>query len=116
MSIDKAKKIDTVKLGKRIRQLRESEELSIQDLADKIDVSYNVVANIEIGRTEPCIPDLINICNVFDIEPDVLCFDLIEKNRNYVEHKVMENIQEIVSVAPKMAVNLQNLLESVLNE
>lgn len=111
MSIDKAKKIDRVKLGKRIRKLRESKGLTIKGFAAKIGVSREVISNIENGRSEPRIPDFIKILNELEIGADMLCYDFIKKDRNFIEHKIAKNIKEISSVAPKIAAKLHNLLE-----
>lgn len=64
--IDKQKTLADI--GLRIRRLRESKELSIQDLADKLDIEYNNVIRIEKGRTNFTIGTLVKIANALEVE------------------------------------------------
>lgn len=54
-------------IGSNIRKLRESKNLSIQDLADKLDIEYNNVIRIEKGRTNFTIGTLVKIANALDV-------------------------------------------------
>lgn len=54
-------------IGSNIRKLRESKNLSIQDLADKLDIEYNNVIRIEKGRTNFTIGTLVKIANVLEV-------------------------------------------------
>lgn len=44
---------NTTKLGPFIRQQREANNLSVRDLADKLDVSFGFVGHLESGRKAP---------------------------------------------------------------
>lgn len=52
-----------IKIGLKIREIRESQKLSIQDLADNLDMEYNNVIRIEKGRTNFTIGTLVKIAN-----------------------------------------------------
>lgn len=49
------------KVGLRIRELRENKNMSIMELADKLDIEYNNMIRIEKGRTNPTLGTLYNI-------------------------------------------------------
>lgn len=55
-------------IGSNIRKLRESKNLSIQDLADKLDIEYNNVIRIEKGRTNFTIGTLVKIANALEVD------------------------------------------------
>lgn len=57
----------TKKVGSNIRNLREGKNLSIIDLADKIDVEYNNVIRIEKGRTNPTLGTLYKISRALEV-------------------------------------------------
>ncbi len=57
-----------VAIGSKIRKLRESKNLSIQDLADKLDIEYNNVIRIEKGRTNFTIGTLVKIANALEVD------------------------------------------------
>ena len=54
-------------VGLKIRGLRESKNLSIQKLSDKIDIEYSNMIRIEKGRTNPTIWTLYKICQGLEI-------------------------------------------------
>lgn len=55
------------KVGLKIREIRESKNLSIMELADKLDIEYNNMIRIEKGRTNPTLGTLYKICQALDI-------------------------------------------------
>lgn len=57
-----------IRIGLKIREIRESQKLSIQDLADKLDMEYNNVIRIEKGRTNFTIGTLVKIANVLNAD------------------------------------------------
>ena len=54
-------------IGYRIRRLRESKNLSIQDFADKLEIEYNNVIRIEKGRTNLTIGTVVKIANTLEV-------------------------------------------------
>ena len=54
-------------IGTRIRRLRESKNLSIQEFADKLEIEYNNVIRIEKGRTNFTIGTLVKIANTLEV-------------------------------------------------
>lgn len=63
--LDKNKTVTGI--GLRIREIRESQKLSIQELADKLDMEYNNVIRIEKGRTNFTIGTLVKIANALEV-------------------------------------------------
>lgn len=57
-----------IRIGLKIREIRESQKLSIQDLADKLDIEYNNVIRIEKGRTNFTIGTLVKIANALGVD------------------------------------------------
>ena len=58
-------------IGLKIREIRVCQNLSLQELADKLDIEYNNLIRIEKGRTNPTIGTLYGICQV-------LCVKLVD--------------------------------------
>ena len=56
------------KVGLKIREIRESRDLSMMDLADKLDIEYNNLIRIEKGRTNPTLGTLYKICQALDVK------------------------------------------------
>ncbi|MDE7326192.1 MAG: helix-turn-helix transcriptional regulator [Lachnospiraceae bacterium] len=113
--------IDYVKLGKRIRRIREDRELSQEKLAKKIGVSMAHMSNIENGKTKFSLPVLISIADTLGVTPDVLLLEQVnarEKTRGVLIQQVDEQlaecdeaqifmIEEIVHSAKKLMVEYE---------
>lgn len=56
-----------IKIGLKIRELRENRKLTLQDFADKLEMEYNNVIRIEKGRTNFTIGTLVKIANVLNV-------------------------------------------------
>ena len=57
-----------IKIGQQIRDLRISQNLSIQELSDKLDIEYNNLIRIERGRTNPTLGTLYKISQVLNVK------------------------------------------------
>lgn len=66
LMLDKNKTLITI--GLKIREIRESQKLSIQDLADKLYMEYNNIIRIEKGRTNFTIGTLVKIANALEVD------------------------------------------------
>lgn len=58
-----------INLGIHIRQLREKQNLSQQDLANDCSVSKSQIARIERAKINTTVRTLIKIANALEIEP-----------------------------------------------
>ena len=59
-------------MNTRIKMIRQNEGLTQSQFADKIGLSRNYVAMIEIGQREPSERTNSDICRIFDIQEDWL--------------------------------------------
>lgn len=55
------------RVGLRIRDIRESQNMTIMNLADKLDIEYNNMIRIEKGRTNPTLGTLIKISQALNV-------------------------------------------------
>ena len=66
--IEKMKKEELfISIGLKIRGIREKQNLSLQEVADKLNIEYNNLIRIEKGRTNPTIGTLYVICQVLGV-------------------------------------------------
>jgi transcriptional regulator with XRE-family HTH domain len=61
-----------VDMNTRIKKIRQDNNLTQAQFADKIGLSRNFVAMIEIGQREPSDRTISDICRIFDINEDWL--------------------------------------------
>ncbi len=55
--------------GKKLRQLRKDRALTQEQLAEKVNVSYQAISNIERGITGPSFATLAQIAKALKVKP-----------------------------------------------
>lgn len=83
-------------MNERIKQIRQLANMTQLQFAEKIGLSRNYVAMIEIGQREPSDRTISDICRIFDIQEDWLRYGL-EPMR--AERSKEEEIAEMVGSA-----------------
>ena len=64
--------VDLVEIGKRIQGRRKQMGLTQEQLADKMDVSIQMVSNLERGNKSIRIENLIKLSEILDISTDYI--------------------------------------------
>lgn len=64
--------MNELKIGNRIRQVRESRKLSMQEFADRIGLSRSMVSYYESNKKKPSIKSIEKIASVLDVTTDFL--------------------------------------------
>lgn len=99
-------------LGKRIKQLRQSFNLTQFVLGEKIDINQRQVAQIESGHSFPSLSTLVKLAKVYNCEiKDLFNYNHLEK-----EEKVKENIINIISNLDKKDAQLLYAIVKVIRE
>ncbi len=62
-------------LGKRIREQRKQKKYTLEQLAEKLDVSTTFIGQIERAKGIPSLETLVKISNVLEISIDSLLFE-----------------------------------------
>lgn len=96
-------KYDTKASGKRIKQLRQEMNLSQEQLAEKLNVSQNMIAKIECGLRRPSIDFLIELAEFFEIS---LHYIVLGTSEEATDKK--RQIEEIIEQIDQMIELLQN--------
>lgn len=82
-------------VGKRLREIRKSKNLSIDQLAMLLDITSHTVANIEKGRTFPTLDTFKKIIKGLEIELYELFLFKSEKPSNVVYKDVIKKLEKI---------------------
>ncbi len=78
-------------LGKNIRNERLRNNLSQEELAEKVSLSVQFIRDIEAGRNLGSITTLLNLCSVLNTTPNRIFRDLLESNDS-IEKNLSEKI------------------------
>ena len=68
------------KFGTHVRELREKRDLSQTRLAELAGLNRNYVGDIERGRRNPCLDNIIKLADALDVSPSEL-FRPFDKRR-----------------------------------
>ena len=82
-------------LGPRLKQARTEKKYTQEDVAEKVDISADLLRNIENGRNIGSIPTLLNICNFLEVTPDFLFEPLLTTKKDTLDTMLTQYISDI---------------------
>lgn len=91
--------LDYYKIGQRIRKYRKANNLSQEQLSEKIDISTTHLSHIETGNTKLSLSVFVAIANTLSVQTDELLHDTVY-NKDTVKNEIIDildscSIQEI---------------------
>ena len=60
-----------IKIGKKIREIRQKQQIKLHELAEEAQISKGLLSKIENGRTIPFLPVLISVIQTLKVDMDV---------------------------------------------
>ena len=97
-----------MQLGRRIKELRKKRNITQQDLAEMLGVSYQAISRWENSITSPDITALPVLANIFNVTVDYLLDVNINENTQIIENIYKQSWELCVNQKHKEA---QELLE-----
>ena len=107
-------------IGTRIKNLRLSQSLTQEELAERSDISPQHISHIENAGTKLSLPCLVNVCNALGVTADKILCDSLPQSEVHLLNDVNKvfsdcNSTEIylmLSIAEKLkkSIRLKNLL------
>ncbi|MBR3975617.1 MAG: helix-turn-helix transcriptional regulator [Clostridia bacterium] len=80
-------------IGQRIRKFRKANNLSQEELAEKIGISTTHMSHIETGNTKLSLPVLVELAKVLEVRTDDLIFDANKTSRSAIIEEVANNLE-----------------------
>lgn len=59
-------------IGRRVREVRESQQISLEDLGHLSGVNWTTIGRIERGVSSPAVESLVRIAGALEIDPGTL--------------------------------------------
>lgn len=91
--------VDPVQIGLKIQALRKSANLTQEQLAELVNVSWRTISNLETGRVTPKLQLIYDLAHHFDVSIDKLLNNKITINkpisRIRKENQVVESICQL---------------------
>ena len=82
-------------LGKKIKQSRLSKKFTQEFVAENVDISIDLLRNIENGRNIGSVPTLLNLCNFLSISPNFLFSELLTFKEDTLDTFLSSSIKNI---------------------
>lgn len=92
--------------GQRLREQRQNQGLTMEQLAEKANLSTNFIGAIERGLKEPSLSTLISILNALDIPADVLLRDYVGTASHVTDDEICKRLEGLTPIQKKAALDL----------
>ncbi len=101
--------MDYYEIGQRIRKVRKAQQLSQEQLAEKIGISTTHMSHIETGNTKLSLAVLVSLATVLNVSADTLLFQSSDNQKI----GAFNDIQEVFdSCTPQQAKVLVEVIKS----
>lgn len=81
--------------GKRVREHRKAQNITLEQLASEIGVTPNFLGDIERGKKSPSFECLIRIINALNVSADLLLLDSIEPAHDKVNLEIAHKMNKL---------------------
>lgn len=98
-------------IGNNIKNYRKMNGLSQKELAEKLRISDKTICSWEIGRTEPNMGMVENICKIFGITKDELISGTKSNIPKY-DPDILEIIELLDKIKPEQKQSILTMLRS----
>ena len=90
--------------GQRLREQRQNQGLTMEQLAEKANLSSNFIG--AIGLKEPSLSTLISILNALDVPADVLLRDYVGTASHVTDDEICKRLEGLTPIQKKAALDL----------
>lgn len=104
---------DDNSLGKRIKQLRRANRMTVEAFAEKVDISVSFLQEIERGNKKPSLPTFVRIANALHASSDSLLCDSIDTS---VALKLEHNFNKYQSLSKEQLSLIEAVTTAMLKE
>ena len=87
--------MDFYQLGKKIRNLRITNQLSQAELAESIDVSTNYIGQIERGDRKPSLETVVSLCEILHTSLDYVLSDSLSSADDYIIFNIESELTKL---------------------
>ena len=100
----------------RIQELRINSGLTQKQLAEKIGVKNYIIGNLEQGRTEPSVKELIDLSNIFERSIDYLLGRENDFGQIVLTANLSYDVSEVIGLYSNLTDNKKKIVTALLKE
>ena len=99
-------------IGKRIRQCRKKKGLTIENLAEKAEITPTFLGEVERGNKLPSIHTFIKIVNALDVSFDYILSEKVTASKPIVVNALTKKIMNFNTYQLKMLEKMVDTIDS----
>ena len=92
--------------GQRLREQRIQHGLTLEQLAEKSELSSNYIGMVERGLKEPGLATIVKLLNALNISADTLLCDLVPSASHVTDDEIRKRLEHLTPVQKKAALDL----------
>ena len=81
-------------LGKNLKKARKKLKYTQEFVAEGVDISIDLLRNIENGRNIGSVPTLLNLCNFLKISPNTLFAELLDFKEDTLDTTLINDFKK----------------------
>ncbi|MBE7020388.1 MAG: helix-turn-helix transcriptional regulator [Ruminococcaceae bacterium] len=105
--------LDTVSMGKRIKEARLKKGLSVEKLAEILDISVVFMSDIERGVKCPRMENFVKILNALEITADEVLFDSVRADTDIYLSKLTSKMKHLDN---RQIAKVEKIIDILLSE
>ena len=82
-------------LGKNLKKARKKLKYTQEYVAECVDISIDLLRNIENGRNIGSVPTLLNLCNFLKISPNTLFAELLDFKEDTLDTTLLSEFKNL---------------------
>ena len=94
--------------GQRLREQRLKHHLTLEQVAEKADLSANYIGMVERGLKEPGLATIVKILNALNISADELLCDLVPSASHVTDDEISKRLEGLTPMQKKVAPKKNN--------
>ena len=87
--------LNTVSMGKRIKECRLKKQLTVEQLAEKLEISVVFMNDIERGVKTPRMENFVKILNALEITADEILFDSVRADTDIYLNEITKKMKRL---------------------
>jgi len=92
--------------GQRLREQRIKHGLTLEQLAEKSELSSNYIGMVERGLKEPGLATIVKLLNALNISADTLLCDLVPSASHVTDDEICKRLEGLAPIQKKAALDL----------
>lgn len=104
-------------LGEKINRLRNEKKLSLEKLAEQLEIAKSILWKYEKNQTVPSAETIKKMATFFNVSADYLLFDISEKENitKITDKRLLKQFEEIDRMSESEKSHIQYFLDLAIN-